>query len=118
MECRKWLLDALTVGAFAASLVVVIPGSSHAQSAKDTYAKLCESCHGANGKGDGPVGKLINPHPTDFAVSLKGKSDDWIAKAIKGGGPAVGESDVMPAYGDLSDQQIRELVDYIKKFNS
>ncbi len=118
MECRKWLLNALAVGAFTASLVVVMPGYTQAQNVKDIYAKECKSCHGSTGKGDGPVGKLINPKPTDFAVSLKGKSDAWIAKAIKGGGPAVGESDVMPGYGDLSNQQIKELVDYIKKFSS
>jgi mono/diheme cytochrome c family protein len=89
-----------------------------AGAAASMYEQRCVSCHGVTGKGDGPAGKYLSPKPTDFAVSLKGKSDKWIAKAIKGGGLAVGEAAVMPAYGDLSDQQIKELVSYIKKLGS
>lgn len=118
MGFRKYLLNALMVAGLAGSLVVVLPGYSHAQSAKDIYGQRCKACHGANGTGDGPAGKFLKPPPSDFAVSLKGKSDAWIAKAIKQGGAAVGESAEMPAYGDLSDQQIKELVSYIKKFGS
>ena len=40
----------------------------------------------AKGQGDGPAGKYLKPPPSDFAVSLKGKTDDWIAKAISQGG--------------------------------
>jgi mono/diheme cytochrome c family protein len=47
-------------------------------------------------------------------TSLKGKTDDWIAKSIMGGGPAVGESAIMPPYSDLSDDQVKALADYIK----
>jgi|YelNatPaOPRAMG01_1025707.scaffolds.fasta_scaffold41261_5 mono/diheme cytochrome c family protein len=118
MGLQKWLPSALAVGGFIASLVILIPGYSRAQDAKAIYVKQCENCHGATGKGDGSVGKIMQPRPTDFAVSLKGKSDEWIAKAIKDGGQAVGESAVMPSYNDLSDQQIKALVDYIKKFSS
>ncbi len=78
------------------------------------YSQRCASCHGNKGRGHGPAAKFLKPPPKDFAVSLKGKSDDWIARAIKGGGPAVGESPVMPSYSALSDDQIKSLVDYIK----
>lgn len=118
MEFQRWVLNGLVVGGLAASMVVVLPGYSHAQSAKDLYAQRCESCHGTTGKGDGPAGKFLKPPPKDFAVSLKAKSDGWIAKAIKKGGPAVGESALMPASSDLTNQQVNELVDYIKKFSS
>jgi mono/diheme cytochrome c family protein len=76
------------------------------------------SCHGPQGKGDGPAGKYLNPRPNDFAVSLKDKTDEWIAKSIKGGGAAVGLSKVMPPYADLSDDQVKALVEYIKKLGS
>jgi mono/diheme cytochrome c family protein len=88
-----------------------------ADGAAALYAQQCASCHGDTGKGDGAAGKYLNPKPGDFAVSLKGKTDAWIAKAIKGGGPAVGEAAVMPASSDLSDPQIKEMVDYIKKLH-
>src|SRR6516162_434114 len=88
---------AITVGIWFATVSV------QAQDATAIYAQKCVSCHGVQGKGDGPAGKYLNPKPNDFAASLKDKSDDWIAKSIKGGGVAVGLSRVMPAYADLSD---------------
>ena len=92
--------------------------SVQAQDASSIYVQKCVSCHGAQGKGDGPAGKYLNPKPNDFATSLKDKTDDWIAKAIKGGGVAVGLSPVMPPYADLSDDQVKALVEYIKKLGS
>jgi len=86
----------------------------YAQGAAEIYSQKCASCHGAKGKGDGPAGKYLNPKPRDFAVSLKGKSDDWIAKAITKGGPSVGESSVMPSYSDLTGDQTKSLVGYLK----
>lgn len=119
MKIQNDFTKKLAIGAGAILLVGMMSGNLFAQGgAKDIYAQRCASCHGATGKGDGPAGKVLKPKPSDFAVSLKGKNDDWIAKAIKDGGPAVGESAIMPGYGDLSDQQIKELVEYIKKFNA
>ena len=89
-----------------------------AQSAQDTYTQRCTPCHGANGKGDGPSGKFLNPPPKDFATALNAKGDDWIAKVITQGGPAVGLSPAMPPTIGLSDDQIKDLIQYIKKLGS
>jgi mono/diheme cytochrome c family protein len=89
-----------------------------AQTAQDTYAQRCTPCHGANGKGDGPSGKFLNPPPKDFATALNGKGDDRIAKVITQGGPAVGLSPAMPPSTGLSDDQIKDLIQYIKKLGS
>src|SRR5271166_3003496 len=67
-----------------------------------TIYQRCASCHGDRGHGDGPVSAYLQPTPADLTTSLKGKSDDWIAKVIKGGGAAVGASPTMPANPDLS----------------
>ena len=106
---------AITLLASAATLFVATP--ARAQSADATYSQNCAACHGDKGHGDGAAGKYLKPPPSDFATSLKGKTDDWIAKAIKGGGAAIGESPTMPAYASLSDDQIKALVAYIKSFN-
>jgi mono/diheme cytochrome c family protein len=89
-----------------------------AQTAQDIYAQRCAPCHGANGKGDGPAGKFLNPPPKDFATALNGKGDDWIAKVITQGGPAGGLSAAMPANSGLSDDQLKGLVQYVKKLSS
>jgi mono/diheme cytochrome c family protein len=86
-----------------------------AQDAKQAYEKTCVPCHGASGKGDGPVGKMLKPPPKDFATGIKGASDADLAKIIKEGGKAVGKAATMPAYGTkMSDEQIQGLVQYIK----
>ena len=82
------------------------------------YARQCASWRGNSGKWDGPAGQYLSPKPTDFATSLKGKSDDWIAKAISGGGAAVGGSTVMPPFPNLSANQVKGLVDYVKQLGS
>ncbi len=106
----------ITLAAFAVMLFAA--PRSDAQTAAALYTQHCAGCHGTSGKGDGPAGKYLKPTPADFAVSLKGKSDDWVAKSIKEGGKAVGESPVMPAFPDLSDDQVKGLVDYVKHFGS
>ncbi|MGH7780931.1 MAG: c-type cytochrome [Candidatus Binataceae bacterium] len=104
-----------TVAASVASFVATF---ARAQDAAATYSQSCAACHGDKGKGDGAAGKYLKPPPPDFAVSLKGKSDDWIATAISRGGPAVGESATMPGFKQLSADQVKALVDYIKKIGS
>ena len=89
-----------------------------AQPAPDIYAQRCAPCHGANGKGDGLAGKILNPPPQDFATALNGKGDDWIAKVITQGGSAVGLSAAMPGNSGLSDDQLKDLVQYVKKLGS
>ena len=90
---------------------------SAAEGTATLFKELCSVCHGADGKGDGPSAKGLEPKPADFTnCKVMGKdSDDVLSKIIKGGGQSVGRSTVMPAWGDsLSDQQIRELVKFIR----
>lgn len=92
---------------------------AYADDARALYDKNCTNCHGPNGKGDGPAGKILKPPPTDLSVSAKTASDADLAKVIKEGGKAVGKSAVMPAYGaKLTDDQIKELVQLVKGFAS
>ena len=108
---------------FVSSLVVLalgltsaISSSARADDVATLYNQRCGACHGDNGHGDGPTAKFLHPAPADFANSLKGKSDAWLFKAIQDGGPAVGEAATMPPYKDLSDGEVKGLVQYIKKF--
>lgn len=100
----------------ALGLTNAISSSARADDAATLYNQRCGACHGDNGHGDGPTAKFLHPAPADFANSLKGKSDAWLFKAIQDGGPAVGEAATMPPYKDLSDGEVKGLVQYIKKF--
>ena len=102
---------------FIMSVTVQAARLSAAEGTATVFRELCSVCHGADGKGDGPSAQGLEPKPADFTdCKVMGKdSDDVLSKIIKGGGQSVGRSTVMPAWGDsLSDQQIRELVKFIR----
>jgi mono/diheme cytochrome c family protein len=114
MKVRNPLAKGLVIGATVATLMGAIASHVWAEGAKDVYDDKCAGCHGPSGKGDGPAGKMLQPPPEDFTTALKGKTDDNIMKIIKEGGAAIGKSPNMPPAADLTDAQIKSLVDYIK----
>ena len=100
----------LTVGVMLAAGAMA--SVAWAEDGKATFDKNCASCHGAAGKGDGPVAKALKPPPGDFATSLKGVSDADIAKLIKEGGKPLGKNHA--AFGSkVNDAQIAALVQYV-----
>lgn len=81
------------------------------------YQQLCASCHGAQGKGDGPAAKVLNPKPRNHtdAKYMKTISDEYIAKITRLGGVAVGKSPLMPPWGGvLSDADVQNLVAFMR----
>ncbi len=77
---------------------------------KVKYDTYCATCHGAGGKGDGPVGKKFIP-PTDLTASYtQDKPDGDIFYTIVNGGMFI-----MPPYGDSMEQvDSWHIVNYIK----
>ena len=85
---------------------------------KKVYETNCVSCHGAKGKGDGPVGINLKPKPRDFTDTARvaGEPMDKMRKAVAKGGASVGYSPLMPAWkGILKDDQIDNVLGYVLK---
>ena len=82
----------------------------------------CASCHGPGGKGDGPAAAALNPKPRDFSVGdfaldtdgdgQKGTDTD-LYNVIHDGAAKYGGTATMPGRADLSEQEIKDLVEYI-----
>lgn len=74
--------------------------------AADIFESRCVTCHGEDGRGDGPAASNLNPRPVDFHSHKWQKSidDATIARAIVQGGSAVGVSGEMAANPDLADE--------------
>jgi len=71
--------------------------------ARQIFSSQCATCHGPQGRGDGPGAARLNPKPTNFTDPnwQKSVTDDQIEKVIVYGGAAVGKSPIMPANTDL-----------------
>jgi len=81
------------------------------------YQMYCASCHGQTGAGDGPVAPTLPVQPAKHNDgNYMNKLDDaYLFKVISEGGPSVGKSELMaPWGGSLSDQQIRNVIAYIR----
>jgi mono/diheme cytochrome c family protein len=95
-----------------------------ATSGQALYGSHCALCHGAGGAGDGPAAVALNPKPRDFrtgtfyldadANNETGEPVD-LARVILEGPGAFGGSDAMVAWKEeLSEDEIRDLVAYIR----
>jgi mono/diheme cytochrome c family protein len=116
---RQIIIKRVALVATSALLISFAAVSVQGQEAKQLYEQICAACHGASGRGDGPTGQALQPKPADFAQVLKGKDESYLTKVITDGGTSVGKSPMMPAYqGVLSDEQIRGLIQYLKRFAS
>ena len=90
---------------------------------KALFEANCASCHGVSGKGDGPVGAALNPPPRDFTVGefkfdangngTPGEDED-IVLVIQKGAMAYGGSALMAPWPTLSDDQVVDVVAYIR----
>ncbi len=101
---------------------VTLGTEAQREDGKILYQNYCAHCHGDTGDGEGLASLYFNPKPRDF-TSGKYKirntdsgelpTDDDIRKVIVEGMPYTG----MPAFPDLNDDEITELVYYLKTFN-
>lgn len=81
---------------------------------KTIYERHCVTCHGAEGKGDGPAGKLMSPKPANFTSpeSMK-KPDAELLKTIESGKPGT----PMGGWKDtLSPEQMQDVLAYVRTF--
>lgn len=87
-------------------------------SGEGNFQSYCMPCHGAEGKGDGMLAESLDVKPrtlSDPAFTAT-KSDDQLFKTVHDGGAAVGLTENMPPFSDqLSDEEIRNVVIYLRK---
>jgi mono/diheme cytochrome c family protein len=87
--------------------------AAEADAGRDLYLKYCGACHGADGKGGGPVTPALKVKVPDLTVLKKNNRgvfpDAKIMSAIDGSRKvrAHGDSD-MPVWGEVFRQELKE----------
>lgn len=89
------------------------PNSESVAAGQATFTKHCAPCHGETGKGDGPLGLVLNPRPADLSqhavpgVHTDAQLYEWITNGFPGS--------AMPAWKSrLSDPDRWNLVNFIR----
>ncbi len=82
--------------------------------AQKIYEATCLRCHGADGRGDGPDGKDLDPMPANFHDKERTSLVSPFAafNTIRLGVPGTG----MPAHETLSDEEVWSLAFYVNTF--
>jgi mono/diheme cytochrome c family protein len=106
------VLSAVVVAGFLGGVPVSAAGPGDAVKGKAIYEQRCAACHGPQGKGDGPTGKVLVPPAADFtSAASRKKTEADLLKIIENGKPPT----AMVAWkGQLSDQEIRDVLAYVK----
>lgn len=88
----------------------------NAQRGASVYAADCASCHGEDGRGDGPGSRGLKPPPAELGWLARvptRRLDAYMDWTVAEGGPPLGTA--MPSFkGKLSDQDIWAVIGYIQ----
>ena len=101
--CLKWLTIAGLAAGFA--------GASEAQPSdigKAEFLSSCASCHGADGKGKGPVSEQLKVPPSDLTILAKNNNGVFPTNAVY---ETIHGSKTVPAHGT------REMPIWGERFN-
>jgi mono/diheme cytochrome c family protein len=94
------------------------PSASRIASAERVYSgkvggAKCALCHGSTGNGKGHLASLFDPPPRNFACAqtVNGIPDGQLFWIVKYGSPGT----AMPPTPELSDEQVWEMVLYLRQ---
>jgi len=121
-SCVGFAVAIAAIGLFAGGLAWLLdtpappPGASRGQR---IYYALCVSCHGVTGRGSWRTTLfLVRPGDLSDPVRLHAVSEQYRLDLIKNGGAPIGRPG-MPAFGTaLTDEQIREVVQYVRSLSA
>ena len=89
--------------------------SVRAADAKAIWAKDCAKCHADDGKGKTKMGEKLGVKDYTDAKVQADMTDEKLTKAIKEG-VKDGDKTKMKAFTDLSDDEVKALVAYVRAF--
>ena len=114
----------VVAAALAALLAPAAAFAGDAAAGKTTFTMFCSSCHGDGGKGDGPVGAVLNPPPRDLTKGefkfdtdgdgKPGTDQDLLNVIVNGAGKYGGSAQMAPWGGSLSESDRANVLAFIR----
>jgi cytochrome c553 len=103
-----------------ASLVLLFGAAlGYAAPASENWENLCTKCHGDDGKGQTKAGKKLQLKDySDAKVQAEMKDDDMIKVITEGVTDKAGKEKMKAFKGDLSADEIKDLVAYVRKMKT
>ncbi len=82
---------------------------------KSLYERHCVTCHGATGRGDGPIGQALVPPAADLTSrKVRTASDEALLAIIANGKPPT----AMPPWNNsLSPEEIHQVLAYVRSLS-
>jgi mono/diheme cytochrome c family protein len=106
----------LTIASFALLFGAAL---GHAAPAPENWENHCTKCHGDDGKGQTKVGKKLQLKDyTDAKVQAEMKDDEMIKVITEGVTDKAGKEKMKAFKDDLSADEIKDLVAYIRKMKT
>jgi mono/diheme cytochrome c family protein len=103
----------LFLGSLLSHLASVDAASDPAKG-KALYEKHCLVCHGPQGKGDGPAGRMLKPPAADFtSAESKKKPEGDLRQVVEIGKPGTAMG---PWKCQLSQAELSDLMGYVLTF--
>jgi mono/diheme cytochrome c family protein len=103
-----------TIIVLTITLLIAAPLSLCAADARTNWTNNCAQCHGASGKGDTKMGKMLNAMDLTDPKKQASFTDAKAATAIKDGVKQNGKTTMKAFGGKLSDDEIKALVAYVR----
>jgi len=103
-----------TIVTLTLTVLISAPLVGRAADAKTNWANNCAQCHGATGKGDTKMGKMLNAMDLTDPTKQASFTDAKAATAIKDGVKQNGKTTMKAFGGKLTDDEIKALVAYVR----
>lgn len=119
MKVQLWMVVCLlAIGAVGVRAEEEFKINGDPVKGEEIYKLYCAACHGATGHGDGLASAALDPKPRNFTdkALMDTITDKAMYTIIKDGGPAVGKSMFMTAWGAVlgDDQKIHDVAAYVR----
>lgn len=105
--------------ALASIALAFTAAASYAAPASENWENSCASCHGADGKGQTKQGKKLKVKDyTDAKLQTELKDEEMVKAILDGVKGENGKERMKGFKEELSEQDAKDLVAYIRKFKA